>query len=243
MRIDRFWQSDRWHAYEQAVGHPIGERSRLLSGKRWQTRVVDLTLGQPDLWCGVRRSYHALINRLMREHTGQNGQPSEQMKTSGIYSEQGAGAFIRTAQRVHLLDAGRQTRSDASWDLMGDWLDDGEALMAMAFDYVDVPTIPEALRQFRVAELAIGDEVWPPATGFAYFFLDGPWAYYASAASLRRDVNHLLVWQALLALKLRGIRWLEMGWQGQASDPKGQAIEFFRRGFGGFDVALDKELP
>lgn len=221
MRLDAFWRSDRWHQYERLHDGPPGARAGLLARASWQTRVVDLSPDEATLWRGVRKSYHATINRLTREYPDEIGQE----KTRAVLCGAGAGGLIRTAQEVHRLDAGRETRPAETWDLYGDWLDDEGALLALAFDGTR-GTFPERT-----------------CVGYGLFIIADGWAYYASAASLQRDVNIALVWWALLVLKARGVRWLEMGWQGQDHTEKGHGIEFFRRGFGGVDVSLTAELP
>ena len=242
MNLATFWTTPRWHAYEHAIGHPIGQRSELLETGRFKTRVVDLSQPTHVLWAGVRRSYHALINKQMRTYP-LIGNESH----SFICYGQGSGSMIRTAQRLHMIDAQRRTRSDESWDCMGNWLCDEEALMTLAFHATPfVRTLQPvlALKDESIAGLPIYDCGWiDSAVGYAYFIVDGKWSYYSSAATLIRDVNHVLVWQSMLAMKDRGVRWCELGWQGHAADDKGKAIEFFRRGFGGKDVLLDAELP
>ena len=194
---------------------------RLLSGAHWATRVIDLSLSKADLWRGVRKSYRSLIHKAERELTVE------------AIPQRGAGGLIRTCQRVHRFDAGRQTRPDATWDLMGDWADDGSGLIAMAFDYTNRPV--EMLERNGEPGNDPFQWLWLPCVDYAYFVVRGAWAYYASAASLRAGAHHAVIWHALLELKVRGVRWVEMGWQRQAVDEKGNGVEMFRRGFGGQD--------
>lgn len=114
---------------------------------------------------------------------------------------------------LHRQSSGRVTRPRETWHMMDRWISAGSGLLRLAS------------RE--------GDPV-----GYVYFIVHADWAYYASAASLERSVNHALVWSAMLALKERGVRRCELGWQGQATDDKGKRIEFFRRGFGGTTRAL-----
>lgn len=222
--ISPWWASKEWRAYERAYGDEPGARARLLESAPWRTRIVDLSQDEAALWRGVRTSYHALINRLARIYDPSDPNVAViQRQTRAIFHGPGAGGLIRTAQRVHLLDAGRKTRPDETWDLMGDWADECHGLFSMAFDY-----------DARSPEM----EGWPPCVGYAYFILHERWAYYASAASLRRDINIALVWWAMLALKRVGVTRCELGWQGEAADDKGRRIEFLRRGFGGDDVLV-----
>lgn len=228
-KLTDFWDSPRWHAYEEACQDAPGSRTARLRGAAWATRLVDLTRPTEALWAGVRGSYHATVNRLGREFQEWGGNTPFAERPGRYRSaidDSGAGWFTRTAERVHLLDAGRVTRSDATWQLMGDWSEEGHGLWLAAFD----DTAPPA-----------GMDEWPSCVGYAYFILDGDgWSYYASAASLRKDINIALVWWALLALKARGVRYCEIGWQGEAQDEKGRNIEFFRRGWPGRDIPIQE---
>jgi hypothetical protein len=117
-------------------------------------------------------------------------------------------------RRMHLAVSGRRTRPDETWDLMASWVD--------------------ARRLLVVASGNLTNGTEPPGfNGFAGFLIHGTWSYYGYAATTVPNVNHALVWVAMLMLKANGITELELGWQGQATDDKGKAIEFFRRGFGG----------
>jgi len=226
VKIDAWWGTPEWHAYERAYGDVPGTRTRVLQNGRWSTRVVDLSPEERVLWRGVRRSYHAIINRLGREYRPGAEAGPQDMCTRSIVCRPTFGAgvpLLWAAQRVHQIDAGRVTRPDETWELMGAWVNRGHGLLAMANDYHD---------QHREHS----------CVGYVYFDVWDGWAYYHSAATLRRDVNIGLVWWAMLALKACGVRWCELGWQGQAADAKGLQLEFFRRGFGGVDVALDAEL-
>lgn len=201
-----FWTTARWHDYEAACGHERGTRQQLLAAAPWQTRVVDLTQSKVMLWRHIRKSYHSLIHGANRRY--------DVKVLSGI----GSPGLIHTCKRVHVIDRGRQTRPDVTWDLMGDWAEDGIGFMAMAFD-----------RQLPVEEM--GD--WPPCVSFTYFVSWDRWAYYFSAATLRPNVNHALIWAAMQTLQSHGVERVELGWHGEAQDEKGRNIEFFKSGFGG----------
>lgn len=187
-----WWSSPAWHAYEALHDGPPGTRSRLLATATWQTRILDLSPSEAELWTGLRKSYKALIN-------GANRQLNFRLATD-----------TEIARVLHLRCAGRVTRPLATWQLMTDWLAAGAGLLVLAYD--------------GAAPLA-----------FAYAIRHADWSYYASGASVDDDLQHAVIWHALMALKARGVRWAELGWRGQAQDPKGQSIEHFRGGFGGRD--------
>lgn len=115
VRLDAFWRSASWHSYEAAYGDTPGTRARLLAGATWQTRVVDLRLPEPELWRGVRVSYHALINRLKRD---------SEFRTRRMTGVQ----FLDEARALHRSQSGRDTRPLASWTVQADWLDAGTSL-------------------------------------------------------------------------------------------------------------------
>lgn len=121
---------------------------------------------------------------------------------------------------LHGEASGRTTRSDETWSLMGTWLETGHGLAVLAL-----------YRSGRYVD-------------FAYFSvsLSDGWAYYFSAASLEKNIHHAVIWRGMLALKRLGVRWLEMGWQGEALDEKGRGVEYFKTGFGGMDMAVRETL-
>jgi len=119
----------------------------------------------------------------------------------------------RLCQWLHMKASGRQTRPSESWVYQDSFVHADEASWFLAKDQ-------------KTEELV----------GFAYVIHWKQWAYYASAASLRPNVSHALQWKIIQDLKARGVRYYEIGHQGQDASKKGKGIEFFRRGFGGVDV-------
>ena len=72
---------------------------------------------------------------------------------------------------------------------------------------------------------------------YAFVYKDA--AYYGSAPGFVPDAMHALQWRAILVLKTMGVRWYELGWQARPGDSdKDRQISFFKRGFGGVDVAV-----
>lgn len=197
-----FWTTEAFSRYEAACGQAAGDRERLLRDATWTTRVVDLSVPEPELWAGVRASYHSLVNRWNRYPHQQvtahaHGQPFEHV--------------VERCRLLHFKEAGRSTRSLESWRVQQEWVRCRHGIAVIATrGHEDV--------------------------AFAYVVRHGDWAYYFSAASSERNVQHAVQWAAMRYLKHAGVRWYELGWQGEASDAKGQAIEFFRRGWGGRDV-------
>lgn len=112
-------------------------------------------------------------------------------------------------QQLHLLDAGRPTRPQATFDLMRSW-------------------IPEH------GLLAVG-RVNGQAMGAAYFIRHGEGAYYASAArhpEAPRGIAHLLVWWGMLTLRYTA-KWLDLGpVPSEDATIKEGSIAHFKKGFG-----------
>ena len=82
---------------------------------------------------------------------------------------------------------------------------------------------------------AQGSNGW---VAFAYVFLYKGGAYYGSGPSLVPNVQHAILWRAVLEAKRRGATLFELGWAGRSMDRKERAIEFFKAGFGGVEVPL-----
>lgn len=116
----------------------------------------------------------------------------------------------------HAAAAGRDTRPPATWEFMQRWLNEKAALLVTARDPCNADAV----------------------VGAAYWYVWKGAAYYGSAAYLVDNVAHAVIWRSLQALRGLGVRRVEMGWQGHATDEKGRHIEFFKRGFGGEDVPL-----
>ncbi len=204
-----WWRTDEWRAYEKEYGDPPGTRAAILAAAPWSTRIVDLEPDYKTLWRGVRRSYHSLINKIGREYDGSEGKKIQ--VAHGPLNGWSQRAMVLAAQTVHSRVAGGNTRSGYTWNEMGLWIDSRRGLLTLAFD----GTTP---------------------IGFAYFVTYDGWAYYFSGASRQRDLGLALIWMSMLSLKENGVRWAELGWQGQATCEKEEGIEFMKRGFGGRDL-------
>lgn len=124
-----------------------------------------------------------------------------------------AGDLIPEFRKLHIAKCGRETRPVETWWMQRDWCTQGNGLIVAAF-----------LGGAMVAA--------------TYWILYKDAGYFASSSSLHRSINHALIWRAMLECKKRGIQLLELGWQGYATDEKGKQIEFYKRGFGGYQVPV-----
>lgn len=111
-----WWETDHWRAYEAAY-QPKVPRVQELAEATWQTRVIDLSLSEEELWRGVRKSYHAIIHGAERAF---------------IVEDWTAMCAVQEAHRIHAASAGRETRTPETWDLMAEWLTQRQACLVGA---------------------------------------------------------------------------------------------------------------
>lgn len=218
-----WWWSPEWLAYERACGRE-GERARVLAGADWNTRVVDLRRPLDQLWTDVRKSYHSIVSGFDR----QVGLTCVSLNPT---------AFVKACLPLHVREAGRMTRPIESWEIQAGWIRAGKAFALIAMKDAGAEWLAEGIAVDEFGDpCAEADYVVAHALGFVFIIAHGTWAYYMSAAATERNVTHGLIWRAIRLMKERGTETFEIGWQGEAQDDKGKAIEFFRRGFGGTDV-------
>ncbi len=185
----------------------VGRPGQLIQGVNpgFSTYVVDLRQDLGALWRNLRKSYKPLINGTQRR-----------LSVATVANATGAGDLslasvaMDNALAVHVAAAGRQTRSDRTWQLQAQWLANGNAVLCTAL---------------------AGDKV----VGFAYAICWKSWAYYASGASLEDNVSHALVWNLMVATRAAGMAThFEIGHAAsEDDDEKDRSIAFFKSGFGG----------
>lgn len=164
-----------------------------MTGKKFDERhfyVIDLTLD--GLKKDVRKSYRSLIN-----------------KVDGI-------VFVPTVahlKELHRKVAGRATRSDRTWEIQQEMIENGEAFAVEL--YKDGTLISAAL-----------------------FYKNKYCCYYACAASLPRANSHSIIWAAIEYCKEEGLKRFELGEQLDGNE-KEKNISLFKSGFGGH---LEKRL-
>lgn len=118
------------------------------------------------------------------------------------------GDLIEPFRQLHAADAGRETRPRGTWEMQRQWCQDGYGLI-------------------------VGASLGGVLVAATYWIIYGRCAYYASSASLHKNVTHALVWRAMLELKKAGVEQLELGWTTYDKSEKGKGIAQFKRGFGG----------
>jgi len=182
------------------------------------SKVIDLRKAENELWQDLRKSYSSLINWGLREL-----QPSV-LDSASLTWEQ-----MQAFRELHIAEAGRETRSEASWRRQLDLVQAGEAFVVFG--------------------------LWQSEVVSAGLFIHSQAVCYYGVSVSRRDLFekpmfHAVMWRAILHAKALGCRWFEVGQQVAAKsrqDPrpskKELGISEFKAGFGGrVHTFLDLEL-
>lgn len=121
-------------------------------------------------------------------------------------------ALTEQARLLHMAAAGRETRPMKTWVYMDEWMKTGHGVLALARS--------KATGQLR---------------GFAYAIRYKEWSYWASGATLDKNLQHGLQWTMMNALRCdERTRYYEVGHDADEQDgEKAQGIAFFKSGFGG----------
>ena len=175
----------------------------------FNTQVLDITPSLEELKSDIRKGHKYDINR-----TGK-------ILDGCIYDSTNITEEVYEAYRgLHQKDAGRVTRAGVTFDLMRDWIKNGNAVLVGA----------KMKDSGRFA-------------GFGYMYMYKNGVYYGSACSDPDDGNlpvaHFILWESVKWFKEHSIKFFELGWQFfnasfhyHASD-KERTISRFKRGFGG----------
>ncbi len=125
--------------------------------------------------------------------------------------------------RLKYKSAGKVTRPQVTFDIMLEIIKNGNGFLAAA----------------RSGNRYLG---------FGYFFVYKDNVYYGSACndpdSADLPVAHVIQWEAIKYMRVRGYKFYEIGWQvyptsfSDFASPKEVDISHFKRGFGGFNVPL-----
>jgi hypothetical protein len=177
------------------------ERNAAESKKWWQ--IIDLTKTETALWSDLRKSYKGCINGGRRK--------------LDVRVTRGRDSFD-ALRRLHFEAAGRNTRSDETWEAQWKTVVDGEAFLATsALDGVIVSA--------------------------SYFQLTRHDCYYGVSAADRSlfklPLNHAPMWDAIRHAKELGCLRFHLGeqvWEAEGATRKEAAIAEFKRGFGGETV-------
>ena len=171
-------------------------------------RYIDLQKGYASVRAGYRKSFKPLITKTKRSHKlshSHNASKNEALELFQKYRDQ------------HLLAAGRQTRSNKSWDIQKELLERNDAIVITLSDESGV------------------------VCGAAYFVVRGPILCYWSGAYSRKSssngISHLIIDKALQISCELGISKFYFGYpiyppqQFTESSEKNRSLRLFRQGF------------
>ncbi|MDB2689096.1 hypothetical protein N9Z25_06670 [Luminiphilus sp.] len=155
---------------------------------------VDLS---DDLGCikrKLRKSYRSLVN-----------------KQEGVIASHGikAAKLMDDCRTIHLKVAGKKTRPEKTWELMGAAVQRDQAVL-------------------------VTSEYEGTTLGYCYISHNGINGYYSSSAILERKGMHPLIWKAIEQCKKKGLKRLYMDIETAGVDRsvKEENISLFKRGFG-----------
>lgn len=173
------------------------------------TNIVDLRLDENEILRKMRKGHKSAIGQVLKETTYRIDIFDKSNITKDILSK---------FKKIHIVDAGRQTRTDESWDKMLRWIENDYAILVMLWSIERQGYISGALiMKYKKS------------------------AYYASFATLDSNflnghVGHLLQWNIIKHLKACGIEIYETGVnhrEGEAldEDDKLAKISGYKKGF------------
>lgn len=176
------------------------------------TQVINLDRPLEELRREVRHGHDSDIDRALKMLR------CEIFDRSNITKE-AFGGYLE----LHHKDSGRLKRKDITFDMMFNWIKEGNAFL-------------------------IGAKKDGTFVGFSYFFVFKNNAYYGSACNDQEAGNlpvaHFIQWKAIEWMHEKKIKFYETGWQyygntlSDFATPKDKSISRFKRGFGGFTVPL-----
>jgi FemAB family protein len=176
------------------------------------TQFIDLSLSEEERKRSLRKSYKSLIN------WGNNNLDIEVLDSDNVTWDK-----IDAMRRLHIEVAGRETRSEKSWERQYEGIKKSEGF----------------------AVFATLDGQLVSATLFFYNMQNCSYAVAVSRRELfAKPISHALLWRAMSYAKNKGCRYFELGEQlypnqGNPSE-KELGITKFKRGFGG--SAMSKNL-
>lgn len=174
------------------------------------TNIIDLTADLDTIIRRMRKGHKAAIKQVAKLP----GYHVEVYDNTNITMEK-----VLIFKEIHKKDAGRQTRTDASWECMYEWIRDGRGTLVML--YLD------ELQGYGAAALVMH---WKKS------------AYYASFGTLDSyflggHAGHIIQWEAIKHLKAKGIERYETGDNYYGSeDPKLHEIGKYKKGFRSAEV-------
>ena len=172
------------------------------------TQVIVLDIDDKTLWGNIKKSHRNEIKR---------GEEQFQFVVDSPYNTDDK--LFKEFKKLHLLAAGRMTRSERTWALQYQWKIKGNATIILA--YLDKK---------------------PVGGIFAILYKDG--AYYGVSANHpdyeHLPISHSIQWNMIKWLKQNRYKYYELGYQFFSDQPYNQPsqkeidISLFKRHFGGY---------
>jgi hypothetical protein len=181
--------------------------------KTGTTNMIDLTLPEDIILSEMRKGHKSGIKRILKDTDIRIDYVDRSSKNISILSNE--------YKKIHSFDAGRQTRTDASWACMENWICDKNGFLVLAWSKSEKKYICGA---------------------FVICYKSG--AYYGSYATLDSLSNnallgHLIQWSIITYLKSTNAEKYETGVNHYAlvsereHNKKLMEISKFKKGFGG----------
>lgn len=175
------------------------------------TNIVDLSADTDTILRRMRKGHKAAIKQVMKE----SGYRIDIFDSTNVTKDK-----VWRFKEIHRIDAGRVTRTDASWECMYEWILSGNGTLVMLW--------LDSLQDYGAAALIM-------------HYKDA--AYYASFATLDAAIlnghgGYAIQWEAIKHLKALGITRYETGdnhFTPGASD-KLSEISKYKKGFRSLEI-------
>lgn len=171
------------------------------------TNIVDLRQDEDSILRVMRKGHKAAIKQVFRD----GGFRVDKFDRENIDKK----TFL-IFKHLHFVDAGRQTRTDASWDCMFEWIMAGNAFLALLWE--------ESASEYKAGALVM---------------MYKKSAYYASFGTsdsglLKGHAGYAIQWEIIRYLKAKGYEFYETGpnkYQVDNNSLKVSEISKYKRGF------------
>ena len=173
------------------------------------TNIVDLRLDEGSILRKMRKGHKAAIKQALK----MSGYRVEIYDKTNITKEK-----LLKFKEIHKIDAGRQTRTDNSWDCMYEWIRDGYAMLIMLW--------LDSINDYVCAALILTYK--QSAYYGSYGIID--------SMLMNGHCGYIIQWEAIKYLKSKGIEFYETGDNYYSeivsdNDKKLHEIAKYKRGF------------
>lgn len=178
------------------------------------TNIVDLRPDTDTILRRMRKGHKAAIKQVMKESSYR----VDVFDKDNITKDK-----LLRFKEIHKTDAGRQTRTDESWECMYEWITSGNACLVMLW--------LDSIQDYGAAALVM---------------MYKQSAYYASYGTLDSYFlgghgGYIIQWEAIKYLKSKGIEYYEtgdnhFGGSGGANEHKLHEISKYKKGFRSIEI-------